>query len=627
MDARDRFSARWRLPRRALLTRPRGASAFLLGDVEGDAGSLALCRAALGAAGGASYGDTTVTLRRASRAAAEVLALTEPADAWAWVPGDRVRRAVAVTLRLERGAVLEDRAHRRLLLDSLQQRVAVCPGARVRLPGYGARGDKQASEWTVVSTYPASNFSVVTTATRVTLTLPDEPVTDGGQDRSDASETSSSTNKQSERREDRAPRIGGLERERAALREMILMPLAAHGRHVRETYGVEFPKGLLMCGPPGVGKTLLVRSVVHECRQQQDVNLHLDVINGAEIMTAGIGDAEAALRDIFQHARDHLADSSGKSSAASVIFIDELDALCPKRDDRGSSGTSHSRVVAQLLTLMDGVDKAATNNGRNDTVVVVGATNLPNTIDPALRRPGRFDRELFVPPPGAAQRRRIFEMHTSEMPIGASETGGLSDEISRSAVLDVLAEKAIGYVGADIAALCREALAIASTRHFVEIAHDRELADWWEDVKRRGQSVLESIENLSAGGVAGRAWSANPVAIPLWFLTKHKAEFARVSTSGSDYFSFLLGSASDNGENTRPLKLQGADPFEHNTTFNNDSERRFRVTMEDFDQALAVVVASTLRGTSGFMCVSKRKLLLISPSKANVYVGKPQEKH
>lgn len=639
----DRFTTRCRLPPRAMRTRPHKSSAFLLyplpSSPEGsEYAHAAVCRAALAPAGSDEYGgpdspsgrvdamDASVTIHRGSRVFRDVQEANAEAEQrarWFWIPQSSLRNAVAVTMQLvprdESAAtaeMLQDRARRQLLLDTVQQRIAVCVGARVRLPGWNEQpGEEDAvSEWKVVSTYPASDFVCVTSSTRMTLTLPD------GQQRGsinveedEGTRTESLPRATPAKHDEASPRVGGLERERTALREMIMLPLAASGRHVRESFGIEFPKGLLLCGPPGVGKTLLVRSVVHECRHRDDVDLHLEVINGAEIMTSGIGEAEGALRAIFQRARDHLEDSTHKTNAASVIFIDELDALCPKRDDRGSSGASHSRVVAQLLTLMDGVERAGTSRtggAVNDTVVVVGATNLPNAIDPALRRPGRFDRELFLPPPDAAQRRRIFEMHVADMPIALSESAAGADPASdRNVMLDALATKAIGYVGADIAALCREVLGVASMRRFVEMARDRELATWWEDWKRRGQSVRESIETLAASGksVAGRAWQANPVAIPLWFLAKQQSSTENRAKT-SEYFSYLLKNSADSanrGEMTdeqedAPLDLVAVDRSGAEGA-DGDAERPFRVTLEDFEQSMTVVVASTLRGASGFL--------------------------
>ncbi|POM66345.1 ATPase [Phytophthora palmivora] len=235
--------------------------------------------------------------------------------------------------------------------------------------------------------------------------------------------------------------MGGMEDERAALRELILLPVA-HPR-LRSELSVEFPKGVLLCGPPGVGKTLLVRSVVHECCQVKDVSgttldLNLQVINGSEIMTSGRGDAEQALRDTFEIAVVHARSSR---HAASVIFIDELDALCPKREAAGGGASSaHSRIVAQLLTLLDGVEGGLSR----ENVVVVAATNLPNSIDPALRRPGRFDREIFVAPPNTVLRKKIFEVHLNRTPYALCSRSPQDAELQRDIFLETLAAKAVG---------------------------------------------------------------------------------------------------------------------------------------------------------------------------------------
>eukprot|EP00644_Phytophthora_capsici_P004707 jgi/Phyca11/565983/estExt2_Genewise1.C_PHYCAscaffold_190540 len=375
-----------------------------------------------------------------------------------------------------------------------------------------------------------------------------------------------------------------MEDERAALRELILLPVA-HPK-LRSELGVEFPKGVLLCGPPGVGKTLLVRSVVHECRQVEDdygamLDLKLQVINGSEIMTSGRGDAEQALRDTFETAVTH---ARSARHAASVIFIDELDALCPKREATGGGASStHSRIVAQLLTLLDGVEGGLSR----ENVVVAAATNLPNSIDPALRRPGRFDREIFVSPPNTALRKKIFNVHLNQTPYAIS--GGSPDEADqqRDAFVGELAAKAVGYVGADIAALCREAVMVASTRHLVALSRDKDLQQWWADWKRRVEplSAMQNATTTLGAVVAGRAWHANPTAIiPLWFLAKQTKDGER--TSGQDYFSFLLGSEAKSFTLVPPTEDQKTETFE--------------VTMEDFDQAMQTVVPSALRGASGF---------------------------
>jgi transitional endoplasmic reticulum ATPase len=222
--------------------------------------------------------------------------------------------------------------------------------------------------------------------------------------------------------------IGGLGPQIRKVREMIELPL----RHpeVFQKLGVEAPKGVLLHGPPGTGKTLLVKAVANET-QSAFFN-----IGGPEIMSKFHGQSEENLREVFDKAREN---------APSILFIDEIDSIAPKREDAG--GEVERRVVAQLLSLMDGLEE----RGR---VVVLAATNRPDSIDPALRRPGRFDREIEISVPDARGRKAILQVHTRGMP--------LADDVD----LDDLAARSHGFVGADLAALCREA-ALHSVRRLL----------------------------------------------------------------------------------------------------------------------------------------------------------------
>jgi transitional endoplasmic reticulum ATPase len=219
--------------------------------------------------------------------------------------------------------------------------------------------------------------------------------------------------------------IGGLEGEVKKVREMIELPL----KHPElfERLGVEAPKGVLLHGPPGTGKTLLAKAVVSE------TNANFLSITGPEIMSKFYGESEERLREIFKQAEEN---------APSIIFIDEIDSIAPKRDE--VTGETERRVVAQLLALMDGLE----SRGK---VVVIGATNRPNAIDAALRRPGRFDREIEIGVPDRKSRLEILQIHTRGMP--------MSDDVN----LEKLADMTHGYVGADLWALCKEA-AIRSLR-------------------------------------------------------------------------------------------------------------------------------------------------------------------
>ncbi|NJL05253.1 MAG: CDC48 family AAA ATPase [Chloroflexaceae bacterium] len=227
--------------------------------------------------------------------------------------------------------------------------------------------------------------------------------------------------------------IGGLRRELQRIREMIELPLRYP--EVFERLGIAPPRGVLLHGPPGCGKTLIARAVAYE------TSAHFLHINGPEIIDKWYGASEAQLRTLFEQAR---------RQAPAIIFIDEIDAIAPKREDMGSNQQVERRVVAQLLALMDGLD------ARGD-VVVIAATNLPNALDPALRRPGRFDREIAIGVPDKIGRREILEIYTRGMP--------LTEEVD----LERLASKTHGFVGADLESLCREAALRALRRMLPEL--------------------------------------------------------------------------------------------------------------------------------------------------------------
>ncbi|XP_060903665.1 ATPase family gene 2 protein homolog A [Labrus mixtus] len=217
--------------------------------------------------------------------------------------------------------------------------------------------------------------------------------------------------------------IGGLSSQLDVIRETIELPL----KHPElfSNYGIPPPRGVLLYGPPGTGKTLIGRAIANE------VGAHMTVINGPEIMSKFYGETEARLRQIFMEASQR---------RPAIIFIDELDALCPKRE--GAQNEVEKRVVASLLTLMDGIG----SEGHSGQVLVLGATNRPHALDPALRRPGRFDKELEVGVPGAKERADILQKQLSFVPCSAT-----NEELTQ------LAEAAHGYVGADLAAICKEA--------------------------------------------------------------------------------------------------------------------------------------------------------------------------
>jgi transitional endoplasmic reticulum ATPase len=217
--------------------------------------------------------------------------------------------------------------------------------------------------------------------------------------------------------------IGGLEEEIQKIREMIELPI----RHPElfKRIGIDPPKGVLLHGPPGTGKTLLARAVAYE------TEAHFITISGPEIMSKFYGQSEENLRKVFEEAKD---------MSPSIIFIDELDSIAPKRGE--VTGEVERRVVAQLLSLLDGLE------GRGE-IIVIGATNRVNDIDPALRRPGRFDREIEIGVPDTDGRYEILLIHTRGMPLHADVD------------LRLIAEKTHGFVGADVESLAKEAAMLA----------------------------------------------------------------------------------------------------------------------------------------------------------------------
>ena len=221
--------------------------------------------------------------------------------------------------------------------------------------------------------------------------------------------------------------VGGLDHELRLVREMVELPL-----RYAETFqklGIEAPKGVLLHGPPGAGKTLIARAIANETK------LHFIRVNGPEVIHKFYGESEANLREIFEEAT---------RNAPSIIFIDEIDAIAPKRAE--VLGDVEKRVVAQLLALMDGM----VSRGH---VIVIGATNIPEMIDPALRRPGRFDREIVIPVPNIEGRRTILKIHSRRMP--------LAPDVD----LDRLAQITHAFVGADLEALCKEAGMVVLRRY------------------------------------------------------------------------------------------------------------------------------------------------------------------
>ncbi len=219
--------------------------------------------------------------------------------------------------------------------------------------------------------------------------------------------------------------IGGLDSEKRKIREMVELPIRYP--ELFERLGIEPPKGVLLYGAPGTGKTLLGKAVANES------DAHFIYVSGPELVSKFVGESEERMRELFNEA---------KEKAPAVIFMDEIDAIAPKREE--ATNEVERRMVSQLLTLMDGM------NSRGQ-VIVIGATNRPNAIDPALRRPGRFDREMEIGVPSRGARKEILQIHTRNMPL------------AKDVLIDEISDMSHGYTGADLAALVREA-AMSSLR-------------------------------------------------------------------------------------------------------------------------------------------------------------------
>jgi transitional endoplasmic reticulum ATPase len=301
----------------------------------------------------------------------------------------------------------------------------VTAGQDVQLPlGFGFMGGQgQAVPLKIADTAPSGTV-VITDSTEVEVSQqPAEQLRDmaPGQGAGGGAETPDVTYED----------IGGLDDELEQVREMIELPM----RHPElfGRLGIEPPKGVLLHGPPGTGKTLIAKAVANEI----DASFH--TISGPEIMSKYYGESEEQLREVFEEAQEN---------SPAIIFMDELDSIAPQRDEAG--GDVERRVVAQLLSLMDGLEERG-------EVVVIGATNRVDAIDPALRRGGRFDREIEVGVPDTNGREEILQVHTRNMP--------LADDVD----LDRLAENTHGFVGADLASLAKESAMIALRRFRPEL--------------------------------------------------------------------------------------------------------------------------------------------------------------
>jgi transitional endoplasmic reticulum ATPase len=284
--------------------------------------------------------------------------------------------------------------------------------------------------------------------------------------------------------------IGGLEREVARVREIVELPLKYP--RVFERLGILAPKGVLLYGPPGTGKTLLARAVAAESR------VHFIHLNGPEIMRKFYGESEAKLREVFEEAARR---------APAILFIDEIDAVAPKRAE--VTGEVEKRVVAQLLSLMDGFVARG-------QVIVIGATNIPEVLDPALRRPGRFDREIEIGVPNQQARLQILRIHTRSMPL-ASDVD-----------LREISEHSHGFVGADLEALCQEVGMVALRRFLPAIPIEADGATYAD---------LESLQVTREDFLAGLK-EVEPSATREFFIEKSTSNFA--SLGGLDEVKRVL---------------------------------------------------------------------------------------
>ena len=331
------------------------------------------------ASAGVNIGDT-VRVRKTTVAEADEITL-QPADGSA-------------------DATPSEEGLRQRLVDRLLRR-----GKRVRIEGYGAYVVTESTPEGSVRVAPGTSVTVRPGVADVT----DEAVTGGTppEDETGAETPTGATYED----------IGGMDDELDAVREMIELPLSEPQLFAR--LGIDPPKGVLLYGPPGTGKTLIARAVANE------VDAHFEAISGPEIVSKYKGESEERLRDSFETAEEN---------APSILFIDEIDSIAGTRDE---DADMENRVVAQLLTLMDGLEE-------REQVIVIGATNRVDAVDPALRRGGRFDREIEIGVPDERGRREIIDVHTRNMPLGEVD-------------LDRIAARTHGFVGADVASLVREA--------------------------------------------------------------------------------------------------------------------------------------------------------------------------
>jgi len=413
--------------------------------IEGRDGSRAVARVWPSDSGDAGRGVIRIDgqLRAAANVSIDDQVSVEPTDV---APAERVRVALPDAVRV-RGDLS---SHiREQLTDH-----AVTAGDTVALPlGFGllsGQGNRRVP-LRIVDTEPDGTVVI---GTDTTITLADassDEIAVEGRTTDDESAAAPAVAYED---------IGGLDEELDMVREMIELPM----RHPElfGTLGIEPPKGVLLHGPPGTGKTLIAKAVANE------IDAHFQTISGPEIMSKYYGESEEQLREVFEDAEEN---------SPAIVFIDELDAIAPKREEAG--GDVERRVVAQLLSLMDGLE----DRGR---ITVIGATNRVDAVDPALRRPGRFDREIEIGVPDTAGREEILQIHTRGMP--------LDEDVD----LDQYADHTHGFVGADLESLAKEAAmgALRRVRPELDLDEDEIAADVLDAIAVTDDDFREALRGI-----------------------------------------------------------------------------------------------------------------------------------
>lgn len=350
-----------------------------------------------------------------------------------------------IKVALSNKTILYERKGRDAIHSNLLGR-ALTAGDRVGMSadGKGAGSRKTDEEIYVISTVPSSsNPVVIEKATGITIAkIPADM--DEKQDRNRIGYA----------------RMGGLKKQINNVREIVEIPIRFP--EVLARLGIEPPRGILLIGPPGSGKTMLAKSAIHE------TGVNFQIVNGPEIISKHYGESEARIREIFEAA---------EKKQPSIIFLDELDAIAPRRDK--VAGEVEKRVVAQLLTMMDGLK----NKGN---VIVIGATNLPDLIDPALRRAGRFDREIRLDVPDSISRIEILRIHCETMPL------------SKDVDFQRIAEMTNGFTGADIEMLCKEAGFKALGDFLEEFDNGKYETKTAKKNKKKNSEISVSMENFTA---------------------------------------------------------------------------------------------------------------------------------